>query len=137
VLGFHGCQSYHREGIMESHDVVMELQNSALKMTGWLKFVGVVTIVSGALAALSVIGIIFAWIPIWLGVLLMQAAARAENARISENPQELVQMFEKLRLYFLINGVMIILGLAFALIVLLSLGTILPILMENFDQFRL
>ena len=83
---------------MESTNIVQDLQNSAMKMTGWLKFVGIVTIVSGALAALSVIGIVFAWIPIWLGVLLMQAAARAENARISENPQELVQMFEKLRL---------------------------------------
>jgi hypothetical protein len=122
---------------MESTNIVQDLQNSALKMTGWLKFVGIVTIVSGALAALSVIGIVFAWIPIWLGVLLMQAAARAENARISENPQELVQMFEKLRLYFLINGVMIILGLVFTLMVLLSLGTILPILMENVDNFYL
>ena len=37
---------------MESNDIVMDLQNSALKMTGWLKFVGIVTIVSGALAAL-------------------------------------------------------------------------------------
>jgi len=59
---------------MESTNIVQDLQNSALKMTGWLKFVGIVTIVSGALAALSVIGIVFAWIPIWLGVLLMQAA---------------------------------------------------------------
>jgi len=49
----------------------------------------------------------------------------------------LVQMFEKLRLYFLINGVMIILGLVFTLMVLLSLGTILPILMENVDNFYL
>ena len=122
---------------MESTDIVKELQDSALRMTGWLKFVGIVTIISGALAALSVIGIIFAWIPIWLGILLMQAAARAENARLSENPQELVQMFDKLRLYFLINGVMIILGLAFTLIVLLSLGTIMPILMENMDQLYL
>lgn len=122
---------------MESTDIVQDLQNSALKMTGWLKFVGIVTIVSGALAALSVVGIVFAWIPVWLGVLLMQAAARAENARISDNPRELVQMFEKLRLYFLINGVMIILGLAFVLFVLLSLGTLLPLLMENMDNLYL
>ncbi len=73
---------------MDSNDVLKDLQNSAVNMTGWLKFVGIVTIVSGALAALSVVGIIFAWIPIWLGILLMQAAARAENARISDNPQE-------------------------------------------------
>ncbi len=120
---------------MEASDIVQDLQNSAVRMTGWLKFVGVVTIVSGGLAALSVVGIVFAWIPIWLGVLLMQAAARAENAKISEDPRELLQMFEKLRLYFLINGVMIILGLAFAHLVLLSIGTIMPLLMDNMEQF--
>jgi hypothetical protein len=133
----HRAKIAYREGKMESNNIVMDLQNSALKMTGWLKFVGIVTIVSGALAALSVVGIVFAWIPIWLGILLMQAAARAENARISENPHELVQMFEKLRLYFLINGVMIILGLIFALLVILSIGTLMPILMENMDKLYL
>jgi hypothetical protein len=67
----------------------------------------------------------------------MQAAARAENAKISEDPGELIHMFEKLRLYFLINGVMIILGLAFALLILLSVGTMLPLLMDNMEQFYL
>ena len=85
--------------------VVSRLQNISINMNGWLKFLGIINIISGALTALSLVGIIIAWLPIWLGVLLIQAGNRASNAQIQNDPEELVPMMEKLRLYFILQGI--------------------------------
>ena len=42
---------------------------------GWMKFVGVLSIIYGVLVALSIIGILIAWLPIWIGILLFQSAS--------------------------------------------------------------
>src|SRR5690606_18391985 len=46
----------------------------------WLKVLAVAMIFTGAIQALTIIGILWAWLPIWLGVLLFQAAGAAELA---------------------------------------------------------
>ncbi|MFO7651171.1 MAG: DUF5362 family protein, partial [bacterium] len=51
-------------------------RTNARGLAGWLKFFGIVTIIAGALNALSLVGILWAWLPIWLGVLLVQAGSR-------------------------------------------------------------
>ena len=89
----------------------------------------IITIISGALTALSIVGILIAWLPIWLGVLLVQAGGKADEAQVKQNPNELIVMMDKLRLYFMIQGVLIILGLAFTLIMIFGFGiSLLPLL---------
>jgi hypothetical protein len=39
----------------------------ASRGAGWMKFLGVVSILEGALAVLTLWGILFAWLPIWPG----------------------------------------------------------------------
>ncbi|NIW79677.1 MAG: hypothetical protein GWN16_09545, partial [Calditrichae bacterium] len=56
---------------------VLQLKRSAGTMSAWLKFLGIVSIISGAVVAITIVGIIIAWLPIWLGVLLFQAGDRA------------------------------------------------------------
>ncbi len=102
--------------------ILNQIQNMANGMTGWLKFLGIVNIVSGALTVLSIWGIIIAWLPIWLGVLLLQAANKITSARVTTNKGELVQMMDKLRMYFLIQGVLIIVSIVLGLIALIFLG---------------
>lgn len=118
-----------------SGDAVADIRHAAAEMAGWLKFVGIINIISGALTALSIVGIVIAWIPIWMGVLLFQSGSSAINARASQRTDELVNVVRKLKTYFIINGVLIIVAFAIAILALLftAMG-ILPFLRE-FNQF--
>jgi hypothetical protein len=111
----------------ESHEVQIlnQIQQVSNNMTGWLKFLGIMNIISGALTALSLWGIIIAWLPIWLGILLLQAGNKISTARFGNNKRELVQMMDKLRLYFIIQGVLIIVSIALAIVGIVVFGGLL------------
>ncbi|MGP1345926.1 MAG: DUF5362 family protein [Phycisphaerales bacterium] len=53
--------------------------------SGWLKFIGVLAIINGVLTALTIFGIVIAWLPIWIGVLLYKAGSSFFIARESED----------------------------------------------------
>ena len=77
----------------------------------WMQFIGVMLIISGVLTALSIVGIIVAWIPIWAGIVLMQAAGAAQRAHESANPQDFRHALGRLRIYFTIFGVFLLIYL--------------------------
>lgn len=77
----------------------------------WLKLLGVMMIITGALQVLTIIGIVWAWLPIWLGVILFQAANAAELALTTEDPATARNAIDKLRLYFMIQGILMLIGL--------------------------
>ncbi len=111
--------------------ILEEMKLTAQNMSGWVKFLGIVNIIAGALSALTIIGIIFAWLPIWLGVVLVQAATRATNASLTNNPKELVYMLDKLRLFFVIQGILVLITLVLVIIGLLLFGVSIPFLLEQ------
>ena len=117
--------------------ILSQIQQVCNGMTGWLKFLGIVNIVSGALSVLSLWGILIAWLPIWLGVLLLQAANRITNARFTNNQGDLVQMMDKLRLYFVIQGVLIIVSVVLGIIAVIIFGGLIFQYMQGggFDTF--
>jgi hypothetical protein len=88
---------------------------------GWMKFLGVVSILQGALAVLTVVGILFAWLPIWLGLLLFRAAEDAEMASKGE-PARLEPCIKRLNKYFMIQGIVTVLGLLAAVIIMFAKG---------------
>lgn len=115
-------------------DIVNNIRATAADMAGWLKFLGVISIIEGALTALSIVGIIIAWIPIWMGVLLFQAGSNATMAQASERSQELVIMTRKLKTFFILTSVLIIVSLAIGVILFFTVGFgILPFL-SSFTQ---
>ncbi|MCL7744772.1 DUF5362 domain-containing protein [Guyparkeria hydrothermalis] len=77
----------------------------------WMQLIGVMMIIYGVITALSIVGIIIAWIPIWAGVVLMQAAGAVHRAYTSNEPQEASYAMGKIRIYFTIFGVLTLLGL--------------------------
>ncbi|MCW8829350.1 MAG: DUF5362 domain-containing protein [Gammaproteobacteria bacterium] len=83
---------------------------------GWMKLIGVLMILYGAMVALSIIGIIVAWLPIWMGILLFQTASAAETAQINDSADELLMALKRLKTYFTIMGVLTLIGLIFALL---------------------
>ena len=91
-------------------------------MVGWLKFLGVVNIIMGVFVALSIIGIIVAWLPIWLGVLLFQAGNQISEARITRNSFHLVEMMRKFKMYFMIQGILLLISVVFGIIGFLAFG---------------
>jgi len=86
------------------------------KCKGWLLFLGILSIVQGAIAALTIIGIIIAWLPIWMGVILCQASSLINEAYTRDDPTALTNALSKIKLYFIIMGVMTLIGIAFAVI---------------------
>lgn len=83
----------------------------------WMQLIGVMLIISGILTALSIVGILVAWIPIWAGIVLMQGAGAVHRAYTSDQPTEMSYAMGKLRVYFTIFGVLLMIYL-----VLLVLG---------------
>ena len=100
---------------------------------GWLKFIGVLLIIYGIITAITIVGIIVAWLPIWMGVLLFQAGSRAEGAALTKDSSQLVTMMEKLRVYFMIQGVLAIIALVIGIIAFLSTGGAMFSILQGLD----
>jgi hypothetical protein len=84
------------------------------RVKGWVKFAGVMSIIQGAFSVLTIWGIIVAWLPIWMGVLLCSASNKIRTAYETNNEDEFRSSMEKLGLYFRILGILgiAIIGLA-------------------------
>ena len=96
--------------------LVKELSAPLFASKGWIKFLGILTIVYGALTALSIIGILIAWLPIWLGILLNKTANKIGLAQYSGNKEDLLEAQKSLATYFTIYGVVALIGIVFAIL---------------------
>ncbi|HSH49014.1 MAG TPA: DUF5362 family protein, partial [Halomonas sp.] len=89
----------------------------------WMQLLGVMLILTGVLTAISVIGLVVAWIPVWAGVALFQAAGAAKRGYENHSEDDIKQTMAKLRTYFLISGIMTLLYVLFMVAtMLLGLG---------------
>ena len=91
----------------------------------WMKLVGVISIVGGALLCLSVVGILVGWLPIWLGVLLFKGASCAQTAEVTGREEDLAESLYRVGLYFKIQGILMIVVIVLqvaSVIALFSLG---------------
>lgn len=102
---------------------VEEMFAVATQSKGWLKFLGVLSIIGGVLSALTIVGILVAWLPIWMGVLLFQAGSQADAMATTQDPNRLVVMLNKLRTYFVIQGVLALFALIGVTLTLMISGT--------------
>lgn len=77
-------------------------------------------------------GIVFAWLPIWMGILLHQSAAAIERAQVTGDKAALTQSLSKIKTYFTISGVTAIIGLvaAIAAMIVGGLGALFGLLSE-------
>lgn len=100
---------------------IREISWPLYQSKGWIKFIGVLSIIQGIAVALTLIGIIIAWLPIWIGVLLMQCASSIEKARASGDKAMLVGGLDKLRTYFTIQGILTLLSI-FVVIIAFAMG---------------
>jgi hypothetical protein len=99
-------------------NLTKELSLPLYQSKGWMKFLGVMMIIWGVLITLSTlgIGIVVAWLPIWLGVLLFQSASSVEQAQATGDKAAMIQSMSKLKLYFVITGVLTLIMLLLTLL---------------------
>ena len=120
-----------------------QARKNAKSMAGWMKFMGIMTIVGGCLQVLTIFGIVIAWLPIWMGVVLTKAGSKAGEYADKGDFTSLEGVTGQLKTYFTISGIMMIVSFALAVIiaiawvVLLGLGVFSSSsFMEYFNRYR-
>lgn len=83
---------------------------------GWLIFLGWVSIVSGVITCLTIIGLLVGWLPIWMGILMKGAGENLKAGFQAGNESNLYQASQQLSTYFLIIGILTLIGLAINLL---------------------
>jgi len=124
------------EDVHMEQKVVREVSLPLFSSKGWIKFLGILMIIYGVFIAMTIVGIIIAWLPIWLGVLLNQTANRIEQAQASGDILAMVRSQNSLSTYFTVYGVLALIGIIgsiIALVVVIATGVIfqLPELMQE------
>lgn len=94
------------------------LSSNARQMAKWLKFLGVMSMIGGALYCVSIVGIVAGWFPLLIGY--WQVKASDDLLRFSQTGevQGLESGFNKLRQYYTVMGIMAIVGLSMVALVM-------------------
>jgi hypothetical protein len=93
-------------------DFVREASLPLYQARGWLKFVGIMMILGGIPSALALVGII----PIWQGVLLMQAASSIETAANTGQKYAFNSAMSNIKTFFIVNGILMVIGILVGLL---------------------
>ena len=102
-----------------------DLARVLAKETIWVKIVGFYLIVNGAATALSIVGLVIAWLPIWLGVLLLQFANGMETFAEHGDPDDMLRAFNRLALIFKIIGITVTVSIVLLVLIGLVLVAVL------------
>jgi hypothetical protein len=102
---------------------VQQLSLPIYQARGWLKFLGVMTIIGGIPSVFALVGIL----QIWIGVLLFQAGSSIESAGQFGDKFAFLRSMGGLKTYFIIQGVLTLIGIIFAVTVL-CIMFVLPLL---------
>jgi hypothetical protein len=95
------------------NEFVREASMPLYQARGWLKFAGIMMIIGGIPSALALVGII----PIWQGVMLMQAASSIETAANTGQKYALNSAMGNIKTFFMINGILMLVGIVASLLV--------------------
>ncbi len=113
--------------VMQDSRMVQEMSMPIYQARGWLKFLGILSIISGVGTALSIVGIIVAWLPIWMGVLMFQAGSSIDSAGQFGDKFAFLRSMGSLKTYFMLQGILTLIGIVFA-VSMLCIMFILPLL---------
>ncbi len=94
----------------QQNTVLDQVASIATEARPWLKFLGIMMIIFGVLMCLTCYGLLLGWLPIWLGVLLLQSGNLVTLASANAARNELVPMMQKLRSFFMIQGILVLIS---------------------------
>lgn len=96
---------------VDQANVIKEVSIPIYQARGWMKLLGILNIIGGVMLAITLVGIIIAWLPIWMGVILYQAGSSSEQAYFNGDKYSLVKSLNQLKLYFTINGILALIAI--------------------------
>ena len=111
-----------------------KIVDSVSKSKSWMKFLGIVMIIVGALSAITIIGILWAWLYIWLGIILLQASAMANELYSNGSQKVLVEYQRKISTFFQIVGIWTLVSISIAIIFII-LAAIIGIQIPDFNNY--
>ena len=91
---------------------------------GWMKFLGGALVGIGIFYALTIFGLLIAWLFIWLGALLWQAGSRIDRAFANGEEAPISMAFGKLRRFFVVSGIAMAIYLVVAVLALAVVGVL-------------
>ena len=104
-----------------SEELLKKLCYQAGASSGWIKFLGVLSVIQGIFLIFTIWGILVCWLPIWIGVILYRAAGDADMATRGA-PARLEGFLQRINRYFLIQGIMTLLAILIGIIVMIFVG---------------
>jgi hypothetical protein len=107
--------------------LVQEMSIPIYQARSWLKFLGILSIIGGVLQALTIAGIVVAWLPIWMGVLMYQAGSSIDSAGQFGDKFAFLRSMGNLKTYFVLQGVLTLIGIIFV-VSALCISFVLPLL---------
>ena len=93
----------------------------------WIKFLGGALVGIGVFYALTIVGLIIAWLFLWLGALLWQAGSQIDRAFSQDDELLLAGAFQKLQRFFVVGGGAMLIYLI-VVAVMLVIGGVLALL---------
>ena len=102
-----------------SEELLKRLCYRAGSSTGWMKLLGILSILQGIFLIFTIWGLLICWLPIWVGVVLYRAAGDADMAARGA-PARLEYFLQRINKYFLIQGVLTLVGILIGIIVTIS-----------------
>lgn len=115
------------ESVAQETSQLKRLSEPLYRVKGWIKFAGVMTIISGAFQVISIWGILIAWLPIWMGVLLISASNFIGKAYESDAEHDMLTSMGKLGTYFKIFGIFMV-----VLLVVMIIGVLAAIMIPAY-----
>jgi len=102
--------------------MIQELNLPLYQAKGWMKLLGVLSFIYGVLSIFTIVGILFCWLPIWVGLLLFKAGSEAELAQTTGDKVHLLEALNKIKTFITIYGVIALIGLILGGLSLLIAG---------------
>jgi Fe2+ transport system protein B len=107
-------QQYYSANGIPQNDFIMNSMIDSL--SGWMKFMGIYTIIAGAISCLGIITAAIGVPLIFAGIALNKSSDNIKNYKQSSNPHVLNEVFTSLNKYFKIQGILTIVGIVLSVI---------------------
>jgi hypothetical protein len=102
-------------------ELQQKVTTSCKEMSGWIKFLAIVCIICGGVYVLTIVGIIIAWVLIWIGVILLRVS-KICKAVADGTFESIGEMFASLKTFFILSGVFTIITIALSIIWFMIIG---------------
>lgn len=107
---------------------VTTLVEPLFRAKGWIRLAGIMSLIGGILSAIGP-GIVIAWLPIWIGLLLIGTSKLLAQAYEADDDIAMIGAMDKLRLVFKIYGIMTLIGLVLAAGIGILAALVIPAMM--------